>query len=579
MKTDSFINAIDALKHSKPVVFPTDTVYGLGVAVKYSASPRAIYNIKERDAGKPIAWLVEGPEALDVYGVDVPEKARQQAELHWPGALTIIVKASDKVPPAFRAIDGTIGLRMPASDTAMRLIRVVGPIAASSANLSEGQSPCAADELDPALLEQVAAVITDDQPGSGVASTVLDCTGEKPVVIRQGDVVQSGSAHGEEAQAEDSDEPDVSEEPAVSEEADVPDEAEAPEETEVSDEAEAPEETEAPGEAPVEEAEPVSEDGIFTVPFEFVSHSKKALVNAKLWTSAKFGGPDEPGAEDPKAVIQIVHGMAEHIDRYDELARYLVNRGFVVCAEDHVGHGGTATGPSDYGHIPLRGGKNIVVGDVHTLHRMVARTFPDVPYVLYGHSMGSFIVRAYIARYGNELTACVLSGTGNVPANLSKTGNALARFVASIRGETHRSKLIDNMGAGAYGKKIPNARTNLDWLSTDDAVVDAYIADEKCGFMFTVGGYATLLDLTAEVVTPECAEQVPSELPVFLVAGDGDPVGDMGEGVKAAAQLLRDAGVQTVDCKIYEGMRHEIHNEKGKDQVYDDIATWIEEHV
>ena len=173
----------------------------------------------------------------------------------------------------------------------------------------------------------------------------------------------------------------------------------------------------------------------------------------------------------------------------------------------------------------------------------------------------------------------MLSGTGNVPASLSKTGNALARFIASIKGETYRSKLIDNMGVGAYGKKIPNARTNLDWLSTDPAVVDAYIADDKCGFMFTVGGYATLLDLTAEVVTPECAEKVPKGLPVLLVAGDGDPVDDMGEGVKAAAQLLRDAGVETVDCKIYEGMRHEIHNEIGKDQVYDDVATWIEQHV
>lgn len=663
MKTDSFIDAIDALKHSKPVVFPTDTIYGLGVAVKYSASPRAIYDIKQRDADKPIAWLVGGPEALDEYGVDVPEKAYQQAELHWPGALTIVVKASEKVPPAFRAVDGTIGLRMPANESAMRLIRVVGPIAASSANLSDGESPCAAEDLDPDLLAKVAAVVTDDEPCSGIASTVLDCTKDKPVIIRQGDV-EKGSfpqaaeanisadkaeddaekipvedavepvdeeiaeANGEdaaeaveedvvEADEEDAAEPsdeeivETDEEDVVETEAEGSAEAgeegavesndeevaEADEEGAVEAEAEDADEgssidsesvsEENAEEAPVEEAEdiasdegePVSEDGIFTVPFDFVSHSKKARVNAKLWTSARFGGPDDPGAEDPKAVIQIVHGMAEHIDRYDEFARYLVSRGFVVCAEDHVGHGGTATGRDDYGHIPLRGGRNIVVGDVHTLHRMVARTFPDVPYVMYGHSMGSFITRAYIARYGNELDACVLSGTGNVPANLSKLGGSLARFIASIRGETHRSKLIDNMGAGAYGKKIPNARTKLDWLSTDDAVVDEYIADEKCGFMFTVGGYATLLDLTAEVVTPECAEAVPNDLPILLVAGDGDPVGDMGKGVKAAAQLLRDSGCQTVDCKIYAGMRHEIHNEIGKEQVYDDVATWIEEHV
>lgn len=510
MEASEFIVATEVLKAGKPIVFPTDTVYGLGVAVKFADSPQAIYDIKQRDAGKPIAWLVEGPEALDKYGADVPEKAYSLAERHWPGALTIVVKASDAVPPAYRSADGTIGLRMPDNETAQRLIRVVGPIAASSANISGGAAPRTSKELDPKLLAQIAIVIEDDLQATGVASTVVDCTKDSAVTVRQGEV---------------------------------------------------------------------AEDIIYTVPFEYVSHSKKAMVNAKLWTSSKFGSPDEPGQEDPKAVIQIVHGMAEHIDRYDDFARYLVSRGFVVCAEDHVGHGGTATGPDDYGHIPLKGGKRIVIGDVHALHRMVARTFPDVPYVMYGHSMGSFITRAYIARYGNELSACVLSGTGNVPAAMSKFGNGLARFLASISGETHRSKFIDNMGAGAYGKKIPNARTPLDWLSTDESVVDAYIADDKCGFMFTVGGYATLLDLTAEVVTPECAEKVPPELPVLLVAGDGDPVGDMGKGVKAAAQLLRDAGVQTVDCKIYAGMRHEIHNEKGKDEVYNDVATWIEEHV
>lgn len=510
MQPSTFIEAIDILKAGRPAVFPTDTVYGLGVAVEYADSPQAIYDLKQRDAHKPIAWLVDSVDALDEYGEDVPDRAFHLAERHWPGALTIIVKASDKVPPAFRAPDGTIGLRMPDNDTALRLIRVVGPLATSSANISGDENPTTAAEVDTDLLANVDAFIEDDRQASGMPSTVLDCSQEKPVIVRQGDLM---------------------------------------------------------------------EEAIFTVPIDYVSHSKRANINAKIWTSAKFGSPDLPGAEDPKAVIQIVHGMAEHIDRYDEFARYLVERGFVVCAEDHVGHGGSATDPENYGHIPLKGGKNIVVGDVHTLHSMVSRIYPGVPYVMYGHSMGSFITRAYIARYGDDLAACVLSGTGNVPAGLSKMGGTLARLIASVKGETHRSKIIDNMGAGAYGKKIPNARTNLDWLSTDDAVVDAYIADEKCGFMFTVGGYNTLLDLTAEVVTPECAEKVPKELPVFFVAGDGDPVGDMGAGVKAAAQLLRDAGVQTVDCKLYEGMRHEIHNEVGKEQVYDDIATWIEEHV
>ena len=318
---------------------------------------------------------------------------------------------------------------------------------------------------------------------------------------------------------------------------------------------------------------------IITVPLDFTSHDGKTTINAKLWTSARFGVAEQSGGETPKAVVQIVHGMAEYIDRYDDLAEYLVGRGFVVCAEDHIGHGKSVLDSAEYGHMPAHGGKDILIGDVHTLYRMVHELFPDVPYVLYGHSMGSFITRAYLARYGDELAAAVLSGTGNVPAPLSKFGRTLARTLAAMRRETHRSALIDNMGAGAYGKKIENARTDLDWLSTDDAVVDAYIADDLCGFMFTVGGYATLLDLTAEVVTPQCAARVPKTLPVLFVAGDGDPVGGMGKGVKEAAQLLRDAGVRRVDAIVYPGMRHEIHNEIGHERVYDDVASWIEGSV
>ena len=320
-------------------------------------------------------------------------------------------------------------------------------------------------------------------------------------------------------------------------------------------------------------------DQVYTVSFEYGSCDGKSRVNAKVWTSAAYGSPEKPGAQKPQAVVQLVHGMAEYIDRYDDFASYLVSRGFVVCAEDHIGHGRTAASPAEYGHMPVKGGKDILLGDAHALYQKVSECYPGVPYVLYGHSMGSFIARCYIARYGNELAACVLSGTGNMPAALSKAGGLLARAIAAVRGETYRSNLIDGMGAGAYGKQIENARTDLDWLSTDSAVVDAYIADPLCGFMFTVGGYATLLDLTAEVVTPQCAAKVPKDLPVLLVAGDGDPVGDMGKGVKAAAELLKAAGIHTVDLKLYEGMRHEIHNEPDRGRVYDDIAIWVQNAI
>lgn len=573
-----FEEAIEALQKGKAVVFPTDTVYGIGVSVLHARSPQVVNDAKGREEDKPVAWLVEGVDALDEYGADVSDEVRRLAEENWPGALTIVVKASDAVPAAFKSSDGTVGLRVPANEAAQRLIRVVGPLAASSANPSGAEPPRSADELDESFLENVAAVVTQDQPGSGVASTVVDCTQDEFSIIREGAVVPVMPG----------DEPEESEpteeiEPVEADEAskagnETEDETEGEAEAREADAAGQPEDTATSLDgASASTVEP--DDGIFTAHLEFTSHDLESITNAKVWTTEEFGEPGSWGPKQPKAVFQIVHGMAEHIDRYDDFARYLVKRGFVVCAEDHVGHGGTVDRESDYGHMPLHGGNEVAVGDVHTLHSMMARELPDVPYVLYGHSMGSFIVRAYIARYGDELTACVLSGTGNPPKGLSKAGRTLAHFIASINGERHRSKLIDNMGAGAYGKKIKDARTQLDWLSTDDAVVDAYIADPRCGFMFTVGGYATLLDLTAEVVTPECAAEVPKNLPVLFVAGDGDPVGDMGEGVKAAAQLLRDAGVTEVDEIIYKGMRHEIHNEIGHEKVYDDIATWVEEHV
>ena len=190
MQTSQFIEAIDALKEGKPVAFPTDTVYGLGVAVQYADSPKAVYDLKERSADKPIAWLVEGPKALDVYGLDVPEKARELAAAHWPGALTIIVKASDAVPSAYRAPNGTIGLRMPASDIALALITACGcPLATTSANLSGSTAPATYDELEEAITHSVGAVVKGTVPSSGIASTVVDCTGKIPHVLRQGDVM------------------------------------------------------------------------------------------------------------------------------------------------------------------------------------------------------------------------------------------------------------------------------------------------------------------------------------------------------------------------------------------------------
>lgn len=219
LRTLSLSDACCALAAGNAVIFPTDTVFGLGVSVGAAAGPQLLYELKHRDAGKPVAWLVEGPEALDVYGRDVPAYARRLAETFWPGGLTLVVRASDAVPAAFQSPAGTIGLRMPASEAVLGLIRAAGcPLAVTSANLSGAADTARAEDLDAALVARTAGVYLPDDslshsaatgtdgdsdapsasarfaagdrlvspPASGTASTVLDCTGEAPRVLRAG---------------------------------------------------------------------------------------------------------------------------------------------------------------------------------------------------------------------------------------------------------------------------------------------------------------------------------------------------------------------------------------------------------
>lgn len=181
--------AVDALRRGEAVVFPTDTVYGVGVAVRFAQSPERLFKLKRRDEGKPVAWLIGSFDDLERYAVDVPEYAVSLAKAFWPGALTLVVKASDRVPAAFRSKEGTIGLRMPASDVALELARAVSsPLATTSANFSGEPAPRSYEELDPAFSSQAASVLADGSAESGVASTVLDCRGERPACIREGSI-------------------------------------------------------------------------------------------------------------------------------------------------------------------------------------------------------------------------------------------------------------------------------------------------------------------------------------------------------------------------------------------------------
>ena len=262
--------------------------------------------------------------------------------------------------------------------------------------------------------------------------------------------------------------------------------------------------------------------------------------------------------------------------RYAHFAKFLVESGFVVCANDHVGHGESVSAAQDLGHMPARDGAEVLVRDVHALRGiMQARFGSEVPYVMFGHSMGSFITRKYISEHGEGPCGGGALRHGPAGGGALDGGQCFGQCSRASARERYKSGLLHSMADGAYSKAVKNSRTDFDWLSTDPAQVDAYINDSKCGQMFTVGGYATLTALTGEVVRAESASKVPKVLPLLFIAGGEDPVGDCGRGVRKAAEEYRNAGVQSVETKIYAGMRHEILNEPGRARVMADVEAWL----
>lgn len=311
-----------------------------------------------------------------------------------------------------------------------------------------------------------------------------------------------------------------------------------------------------------------------TCALPYPSADGASTVRAWLWE------PDERelnGRSRPRALVQIVHGMSEHAGRYLPFVEFLCAQGFAVCAHDHVGHGRTAAGANDLGHMPLRDGEDVLVNDVQALRmQAIGRLGIKMPYVLFGHSMGSFIARVYLTRYAFGVRAAIICGTGQQPLIMTGAGRFLCCVMARLHGERRHSKLAHALGAGAFARSVKDARTDADWISTDADVVDAYLADPLSGQMFTVGAYGTLAQLATDAQRRRLAARIPHGLPMLFVAGADDPVGEYGRGVHRAVEEYRAAGVETVDEIIYPGARHEILNEPIAADVQRDILNWLE---
>lgn len=280
-----------------------------------------------------------------------------------------------------------------------------------------------------------------------------------------------------------------------------------------------------------------------------------------------------------RGVLQIAHGMVEFIDRYDLFASFLASRGFYVVGNDHLGHGKSVTDASKLGYFAKRDGNLCVLGDMRQLQSDTQKKYPDVPYFILGHSMGSFLVRQYIERFTTGLAGAIVMGTGYQSAMTLDLAIALTSVLRKTKGEDYRSSMVNNLALGSYNKAFEPARTKNDWLTRDEAIVDAYEANPLNQFIFTVNGYCNLFCGMRDAQRRENLEKIPKDLPILVVSGKEDPVGECGKGPQTVADSYRKTGIRNVTVKLYPEDRHEILNELDKETVFCDLLEWIESNL
>ena len=280
-----------------------------------------------------------------------------------------------------------------------------------------------------------------------------------------------------------------------------------------------------------------------------------------------------------RAVVQISHGMSEHIERYREFAEYLASRQILVVGHDHLGHGKSAASEEEYGYFAEKNGNQHLIRDLHRVFVMTRKKYKDVPYILLGHSMGSFLARQYLCCYGSSLDGAIICGTGYQPAAVVCFGMVICRIEAALFGWKHRSRLMRWISFGSYNSGFRPNRTDSDWLCRNEEVVDRYIQDEKCGFPFTVNGYYNMFLGMSRIIRPAYLKKMPLDLPVLFIAGEEDPVGNRGKGVRKVEKLFEDVGMKRVECRLYPKDRHELLNELDRDRVFADIMDWLERNV
>jgi alpha-beta hydrolase superfamily lysophospholipase len=303
--------------------------------------------------------------------------------------------------------------------------------------------------------------------------------------------------------------------------------------------------------------------------FQLQSQADGLAVHVHTWTPTGT----------PRGLVQIHHGMAEHGARYAPLAEALTDRGFVVWAPDHRGHGQSVPVGQTHGHLADDDGWDRAVADLIQLNKRFRTEHPDLPMCLVGHSMGSFLTMQVLMEHGQDLAGVVLTGSNGHPGALRHVGALVVRIEERRLGVHGQSALIDKMSFGAFNKGIANPRTAFDWLSRDPDQVDAYVADPRCGFRLSTRSWKQFLHALRLVHRDDHIARIPQDLPVLICSGDEDPVGELGAGVTRLADAWRAAGMTQVSLHLVPGARHEVFNETDRDETIALVAEWLEARI
>lgn len=299
--------------------------------------------------------------------------------------------------------------------------------------------------------------------------------------------------------------------------------------------------------------------------FYFTSSDKKNKIHGIEWR------PDCKVI----AVVQIIHGMVEHIDRYDTFAKYLNLHGICVIGHDHLGHGQTAKSSDDFGYIADHHGNRHMIQDIHRLRKMIDQKYPDLPHFIMGHSMGSFLTRQYLMYYADGLAGTIIMGTGYHPSIETIAGKFLCSALAAFKGWRHRSPMVDYIGIGNYNTAFEPCDSKRAWVTSNREELNLYESDPFCNFIFTLNGYHTLMETLQEITHTEYLDSMDKSLPLLFISGSQDPVGGFEKGVRKVYHQYREAGFRNLRLKFYPEARHEVLHEDCKEDSFNFLYEWI----